>query len=149
MSDTARLLLTVAVLSACATAMFAWRVGRLDPAEPERLIGELRLAQWAALLLAASAGVTMGLAVANDVVPFGTLEVTFGVAFLLAATLIFTREPRDGLLLAAASFIAHALVDIAHRPGLLSPDLVPRWYAVGSAIFDVAVAAVCYWARRR
>ena len=149
MSDTARLILTVAVLSASATAMFAWRVSRLDPSEPDRLVGELRLAQWAALLLATGAGSWVGLAVANDAVPVGTIEVTFGVVFVLLAALILTREPRDGLLFAAAAFVAHALIDIAHRPGLLSPDLVPRWYAVGCAIFDVFIAAVCYWTRRR
>ena len=149
MSDTSRLILIVSILSASATAIFAWRVSRLDPSESERLIGELRLAQWAAILMAASAGVPLGLAIANDAVPFGTIEVTFGVIFTLIAGAILTREPRDGLLLAAAAFIAHALIDIAHRPGVLSPDLVPRTYAIGDAIFDVVIAAVCYWARRR
>lgn len=149
MSDTSRLILTVAVLSAGATGMFGWRVSRLDPSEPERLIGELRLAQWAAMLLAATAGVSIGLAIANTAVPFGTIEVTAGVVFVLLAGVILTREPRDGLVFAAIAFVAHALIDIAHRPGLLSPDLVPQSFAVGDAIFDVFIAAVCYWARRR
>ena len=129
--------------------MFGWRVSRLDPAEPERLVGELRLAQWAALLLALTAGSSIGLAVAAEHIPSGTIEVTLGVGFALVASLILTREPRDALLLAAAGFVAHALVDIAHRPGLLSPALIPRWYAVACAIFDVVVGAVCYWVRRR
>jgi hypothetical protein len=40
-------------------------------------------------------------------------------------------------------------VDIAHRPGWLSPDLAPRWYIVGCASFNVYLAALCYLARRR
>jgi len=148
-SDTARLLLTVAALAASATAMFGWRLSRLDPSEPDRVVGELRLAQWAALLLAITAGASIGFAVAGEQVPSGTIEVTLGVGFALVAALVLTREPRDGLLLSAAAFVAHALVDIAHRPGMLSPDLIPRWFAVGCAIFDVFVGAVCYWVRRR
>jgi hypothetical protein len=129
--------------------MFGWRISRLDPSEPDRLVGELRLTQWAALLLAITAGASVGCAIAGEQVPSGTIEVTLGVGFAFLAALILTREPRDGLLLAAAAFVAHALVDIAHRPGLLSPDLMPRWFAVGDAILNVFVGAVCYWVRRR
>jgi len=148
-SDTARVLMTAAVLVASATGFFAWRLGQLDPSGPQRLVGCLRLAQWAALLLAASGAVSLGLAVAQEGMPSGTIEVTLGFAFVLVGGLVLTREPREALLLAAAGFLAHALVDIAHRPGLLEPGLTPRWYAVGSAVFDLYLAAACYWARRR
>ncbi len=149
MSDTGRLLLTVAVLSASLAGSFAWNVGRLDPAGPERLVGQLRLAQTAALLLAASGAISIGLAVANAGVPTGTVDVTFSVALVIVAAAALWREPRHALLLLAGGFVAHALVDIAHRPGLLSPALMPRGYAMGSAIYDVGLAAICYWGRRR
>ena len=38
----------------------------------------------------------------------------------------------------------HAIVDVAHRPGLLPEGLAPRWYAIGCAVFDVYIGALCY-----
>ena len=149
MSDTARLLLTASVLSGTAFGAFAWTLTRLDASGPERLVGELRLAQWAALLLAAMGAVSIGIAVANEAVPFAPLDVTAGAAMILVAALVLRRDPRQGLLIAAGGFVLHALVDIAHRPGVIWPDIAPRWYAIGCAVYDVYLAAVCYAARRR
>jgi hypothetical protein len=42
------------------------------------------------------------------------------------------------------AFAAHALIDILHRPGMLSPDLAPRWFVVGCAVHDVVMGALCY-----
>jgi hypothetical protein len=148
-SDTARVLLTASVLTVSGFGLYAWRLTRLDATGPERLVGELRLAQLAALLLAASGAVSVGLAIANESAPFGPVDVTLGIAFILLAAFVLRREPRDGLLLVAGGFGVHALADIAHRPGLLWPILAPEWYAVGCAVFDVYIAAICYWARRR
>ena len=55
----------------------------------------------------------------------------------------------DGIIVVAGGFVVHALVDIAHRPGWLSSDLAPRWYTVGCAVYNVGLAGICYWARRR
>jgi hypothetical protein len=147
-SDTARVLLTAAVLTATALAVYLWRLTRLDPTQPERLIGELRLAQWAAIALATVAAVSIGLAIAHETAPFGTIEITAGLALVVVAALVLLREPRDALLLAASGFLVHAMLNIAHRPGALNP-IAPPWYVVGCAIYDLFFAAVCYWARRR
>ncbi|MFI5178905.1 MAG: hypothetical protein ACHQO8_10095, partial [Vicinamibacterales bacterium] len=89
------------------------------------------------------------LGVALPTIPGGHLDAAIGVGFMLVAGLILLRDPREGLAIAAAAFVLHALVDIAHRPGWLSPDLAPRWYVVGCASNNVLIAALCYWARRR
>jgi hypothetical protein len=149
MTDTGRVLLTAVVLSASAFGVLSWRVSRIDATQPERLVGELRVAQWAAMLLAATAGIPIGLAVALPTMPGGHLDATLAVAFLLLAGVVLFRDPREGLLLASIGFVLHALVDIAHRPGWLSPDLAPRWYVVGCASFNVYLAALCFLARRR
>lgn len=149
MTDTARVLLTAAILSASALGAFAWRLTRLEASSPERLVGELRLTQIAAVLLALAGGLTTGLAVANESVPTAQLEATLGAVFVVAAGLVLRLETSGGLLAASAAFVLHSLVNVAHRPGLLSPDLGPRWFLVGSATYDVFVAAVCFWARRR
>jgi len=149
MTETARVLLTAAVLSLTAFGAFAWRVARVDPSQPERLIGELRLAQWAAVLLAAAGSTSIGFAAAHITNPLGTIDVTTGVVAVLLAGLVLLREPRTGLLIAALGFLASALVDLAHRPGWLSDDLIPRWYGAGRAAWDLALAALCFFARRR
>jgi len=148
-TDTARVLLTAGVLSLSAIVALAWRTSRTESNSPERLIGELRLSQWVAILLAATGGVPMGLAIAGSAIATAHLDLAIGVAFVGLAGLILQREPRQALLIATGGFLLHAIVDIAHRPGWLSPDLVPRWFIIGCASYDILIAAICYWARRR
>ena len=149
MNDTARVLLTAAILSGLTIVTFAWRITRLDREEPARLIGELRLAQWAAVLLAGVAMIPLGLVLASPDVVRGNIDAAIAVIFLGLSGLLLQRDPRDGLLFVSGAFVLHALVDTLHRPGWLSPDLAPRWFTVGCAIYNVVVAAVCYLARRR
>ena len=150
MTDTARLLFTAAILSASAMTILAWQIARTEKNHPARLIGQLRLAQCAAMLLAATGAIPMGLAIgAPPDVPLAHLDLTLGVVFVVLAGIVLLRDPRQGLLAAAAAFVAHAFIDLAHRPGLLSPEIGPRWFFVGCAVYDVALAAICYWGRRR
>ena len=137
------------LLSASALAVFAFRLTRFESTDPRRVIAELHLAQLSALLLAAIGAVPIGLAVGQENVRAATLDITIGVAFVALAAFVQRREPRDALLMAAAGFVVHALVDIAHRPGWLAPELAPRWYVIGCAVYDVSLAAICFWPRRR
>lgn len=143
------MLLTAAVLSAIALASFAWRVTRIEADDAERLIGELRLMQWAGVMLAGVSGVPIGLALAAHGAPLAHLDIAVAAMFIGLSGLVLQRDPREGLLLACAGFFAHALLDIAHRPGWLSPDLAPRWYTVGCAIHNVFLAGWCFWVRKR
>ena len=149
MTDTARVLLTAAILSAATVSIFAWKITRIDREEPARLIGELRLAQWAAVLLAGVGMVPLGLVIAAPTTVTGNFDAAFGVIFVGLAGLILQRDPHEGLLLVTGAFLLHALLDILHRPGWLSPDLSPRWFTIGCAIYNVVIAVVCYLARRR
>lgn len=143
------MLLTGALLSGAAISMFAWRVTQLDPDEADRLIGELRLAQWMAVVLAGVSGIPIGIALSRLDVPLAHLDAALSVAFIGVAGFVLQRDPREGLLVASLGFIAHALVDIAHRPGWLPPDLSPRWFTAGCAVFNVYLAGWCFWARHR
>jgi hypothetical protein len=142
-------LLTAAVLSAIALASFAWRVTRIEIDDTDRLIGELRLMQWAGVMLAAVSAIPIGLALAVPSAPLAHLDIMLAAMFIGLAGLVLQRDPREGLLLACAGFFAHALIDIAHRPGWLAPDLAPRWYTIGCAIYNVFLAGWCFWVRRR
>jgi hypothetical protein len=53
-------------------------------------------------------------------------------------------DPRQGLTVLALAFAAHAVIDIAHRPGLLPDGIAPRWYLIGCATYDVYIGALCY-----
>ena len=48
------------------------------------------------------------------------------------------------LIVLALAFGAHAVVDILHRPGALPVGVVPQWYLVGCAVYNVALGALCY-----
>jgi hypothetical protein len=148
-TDTARVLLTAAVLSGVTMATFAWRVMRTEASHPDRLVGELRLAQWAAVLLAGIGAIPIGAAVVHTTLSVGGADAAIGVVFVGIAGLVLQRPPREALLLATGGFLLHALVNLAHRPGWLAPDLAPRWWTVGCAIYDVLLAAICYGARHR
>jgi hypothetical protein len=148
-NDSARVLLAAAVLSAGAFGVLGAQVDRLDLGTPQRLIGQMRLAQWAALLLAASCGLSLGFIAANATGPAVGFDATLAVVLMGVALMGMQREPRQALLTLIAAFVAHALVTIAHRPGWLPADAYPRWYAVGAAAYDTVIGAVCAWTWRR
>ena len=110
---------------------------------PDRLVAELRLAQIAALLLALSAGAYVGLAVAHEAQPGVGFDVALAVGFFVVAAATLVRDPRQALTMLALAFAAHAVLDVAHRPGLALPDgMAPRWYSIGCAVYDVYIGAL-------
>lgn len=122
----------------------ALRASSISTSSPQRLIEELRVAQMAALLLTLTAGAYIGFAVLRENEPGVGLEIALAVGFLIVAATSIVRDPRQALTIIALAFAAHALLDVAHRPGLLPEGMAPRWYAVSCAVYDVVVAALCY-----
>lgn len=147
MTETARVLLTAGILSAVALTTFVWRVIRPGRAPHEYLIDQLRLSQVAALLLAGTAAVGIGAAVASAGAQYASIEAAAGLTAVLASLIVLRSEPPAALLLVAFFFLSHALFDWAHRPGLLSAQFVPHWWSMGCAIYDVYLAALCLLAR--
>jgi hypothetical protein len=122
------------------------RTAAIPVIAPERLIAELRLAQIAALVLVMAAGAYVGLSVAHEARPGVGLDIALAVGFFVVAAATLVRDPRQALTILALAFAAHAIIDVAHRPGWLLPDAVaPRWYSIGCAVFDAYVGALCYW----
>jgi hypothetical protein len=148
-TETARALLSTVVLAGSGLAFFAWRLARLEVSEPDRLIGELRFSQWMALVLSVTGGAWLGVAAINSPTGYGALEVTVAVTTILFAGWTLQREPRQSLMLLCGAFLFHALIDVSHRPGWLPQGIAPRWFTVGTAAFDVFMAALCFWVQRR
>jgi hypothetical protein len=144
-SEAARALLVAAIGAALVLMRMAAQAGRMPASSPERLVEEFRLIRLASLVLGVTAGTTIGLAVAHENAPGTAVEIALAVFVAGLAAYAATCEPRQALGLIALGFVAHALMDIGHRPGLLPNDLVPRWYLIGCAIYDSAVAGICYW----
>ena len=144
MSEAAR---TVVIAFGALAAGFTWQAARtaaIPAASTVRLIGVLRLAQLAALLLTLSAGAYIGFAVVRENAPGAGLDITLAVGFLLVAAVTMVRDPRQALTIVALAFAAHAVLDVAHRPGLLPEGLAPRWYSIGCAVYNVYIGALCY-----
>ncbi|HWK10125.1 MAG TPA: hypothetical protein VNR64_08740 [Vicinamibacterales bacterium] len=144
MSEAAR---TVVVAFGSLAAGFTWfsaRTAAIPPSSPQRLVSELRLAQIAALLLTLIAGAYIGLAVVRENDPGVGLDVALAVGFMIAAAWTMMRDPRQALTILALAFAAHAVLDVAHRPGLLPDALAPRWYSIGCAVYDAYIGALCY-----
>jgi hypothetical protein len=138
---------TVLVAFGALAVGFTWqsiRTAAIPAVSPERLVAELRLAQMAALLLTLSAGAYIGFAVVREHELGVGLDIALAVGFLVVAGFTMVRDPRQALTIVALAFAAHALLDVAHRPGLLPDGLAPRWYSVGCAVYDVFMGAVCY-----
>ena len=138
---------TVVVAFGGLAILFTWqsiRTATIPASSPQRLVEELRLAQVAALLLALTAGAYIGFAVVRENEPGVGFDIALAVGFLLVAALTMVRDPRQALTIIALAFAAHAILDVAHRPGLLPDALAPRWYAIGCAVYDVVIGAVCY-----
>ena len=126
---------------------FTWqavRTSSLPSSDPHRLVAELRLAQLGALLLTLAAGAYVGFAVVREHDPGVGLDIALAVGFLALAAWTMTKDPRQALTLLAIGFAGHAVVDVLHRPGVLPEALAPRWYAIGCAVYDVYIGALCY-----
>jgi hypothetical protein len=137
--------LAFAMLGAALTGQ-AVRTTMVPVSSPERLVAELRLAQMAALLLSLSAGAYIGLAVAHEAEPGVGVDIALTVGFFVTAAATLVRDPRQALTILAIAFAAHAILDVAHRPGWLLPDgMAPRWYSIGCAVYDVYIGALCYF----
>lgn len=139
---------TVAVAFIGLAAGFTWhavRTAMIPPSSPDRLVSELRLAQFAALLLSLTAGSYIGFAVAHEAQVGVGFDIAFAVGFLVIAASTLITDPRQGLTVLALAFAAHAMIDVAHRPGLLPEGIAPRWYLIGCATYDVYIGALCYF----
>jgi hypothetical protein len=146
-TETARVLLTAGILSAVALTTFVWRVIRPGRAPHEYLIDQLRLSQVAALLLASTGAVSVGIAVAAANAQGASVETAVGLIAVLASLIVLRSEPPQALVFVALFFVLHSVFDWAHRAGLLSAQFVPRWWSTGCAIYDVYIAALCLLAR--
>lgn len=117
---------------------------RADPASPERLVAELRLAQFGALVLALTAGSYVGFALAQASAPGSGLDIALAIGFLVLAWFAITQAPGLALTLVASGFAVHAGLDLLHGAGVLPSEPIPTWFTTACAIYDVAVAGVCY-----
>lgn len=140
---------TVIIAFAALGAGLTWlsfRTAAIPVSSPDRLISELRLAQLAALLLAMTAGASIGLALAHEAQPGAGIDIALAVGFFVAAAATLVRDPRQALTILALGFAAHAAFDVAHAPGWLLPEgIAPRWYLTGCALYDVFIGALCYF----
>lgn len=124
---------------------FALRTSVIPVSSPDRLVAELRLAQFAALLMTMTAGVYIGFAVVAPAAQPGVgFDVALSVGFFVVAASTLVRDPRQALSILALAYVAHAIVDIAHRPGLLPMGIAPRWYFIGCSAYDLYIGALCY-----
>lgn len=92
-----------------------------------------------------SAGAYVGFAAGHEGQPGVGFDVALAIGFLVVSVWTMVRDPRQALTILALGFAAHAIVDVAHQPGWLPDGIAPRWYAVGSAVYDVYLGALCYF----
>ena len=132
---------------AVAGGVLAWlsiRVTKIHQNSPERLVAELRLAQFSALLLAFVAGAFIGFSATSEANVNTALDAALALGFFAVATIAPTRDPREALTILMLAFAAHALVDIMHRPYGLPVEIAPAWYLIGCAVFNLFVGVLCY-----
>lgn len=149
MTETARALLTLVILSGVALSVFAWRLTRTSPGAPDRLVAQLQFSHWAALVLAIQGAIGMGLAVSSEGAPAAALELALGLLPIVAAVLVLRSEPQQALQLAALALGIHAVLAFAHRPGWLEPDLAPTWFWLGQMTYDLYIATLCSVSSRK
>lgn len=127
-----------------ALAWTAWQACRSDPNSHERLVVELRLSQYSALLLLLVVGVYVGLNVAYENINGTSFDIAIAVGFFVIVSSVITRKPASALTTLSLAWIGHSFVDLAHIINLLPGDIAPAWYPRFGAIYDVCVAAICY-----
>ena len=144
MSEAVRTVAVGAVALGLALGWLAWRAVRTDGDAPDRLVLELRVAQFAAFLLVLVAGIYLGLAIAHDETTGAGLDVALAVGFFVVAGITTTREPSAAIMTLAVAWIAHSLIDLAHVSNVLPGAIAPPWYPTACSIYGVCMAAICY-----
>ena len=144
MTEAARTCLIAFVALAAGFTWQSIKTTVIPVSSPERLVAELRLAQIAALLLSMVGGAYIGFAAGSEAQPGTGADIAIAVCFFLVAATTLVRDPRQALTILALAFAAHAVVDVAHRPGILPDGIAPRWYSIGCAVYDVYIGALCY-----
>ena len=127
-----------------ALGWLAYGAVRREVTSPDRLVLELRLAQFSALLLVLAAGIYVGFAVADEATAGVGLDIALATGFFVVAALATLSEPTRALTVLAVAWGAHGLVDLAHAADMLPNSIAPPWYPTACAIYDVAVAGICY-----
>ena len=127
-----------------ALAWTAWQACQSDPNSHERLVVELRLSQYSALLLLLVVGVYVGLNVAYENINGTSFDIAIAVGFFVIVSSVITWEPASALTTLSLAWVGHSFVDLAHIVNLLPGDIAPAWYPRVCAIYDVCVAAICY-----
>jgi hypothetical protein len=145
MTEASRTILIAALSVAAGLTWHAVRTAAIPLSSPERLIAELRLAQIAAVVLVATASAYLGFASMSEAQPGAGLDIALALGFGIVAAISLMRDPRQALTLLALAFAAHAVLDVAHRPGGLPDAIAPRRYALGCAAWTDYVGAVTYW----
>ncbi len=141
MTDAVLALIVASAALALALIRLSRHAMQEDASSPQRLVAELRLAQFAALVLVLTAGVYIGFALAHAPASGSGLDVALGVGFLVLASVAVTQDPGLALTLLAAAFAGQAVVDLQHaarlvwhrlcdlrrrgRCGMLSADRAP------------------------
>lgn len=137
------------MLASSGFGVYVWRLMRIDPSEPERLIGELRFAHWMALTLAAVGGAWIGLAAGRQTQVLSGIDLTIAIGLVLTAAFTLQRDVRGALTILCVAFLAHAIIDAAHRPDGLASDIAPLWFTLGCAAYNLYLSALCYIVQRR
>jgi len=127
-----------------ALGWLVWRAVRTEADAPDRLVLELRIAQFSALLLVLVAGIYIGLALAHEETTGAGLDVAIAVGFFVVAGITTTREPAAAITVLSVAWVAHSLLDLAHVTNLLPGAIAPDWYPIACSMYDVCVAAICY-----
>jgi len=148
-TETARVLLVATVLASSGFGVYVWRLMQIPTTEPERLIGELRFAHWMALTLAAVGGAWIGLAAGRQSQVLSGVDLTIAIGLVLTAAFTLQRDVRGALTILCVAFLAHAIIDAAHRPDWMAADIAPRWFTLGCAAFSLYLSALCYLVQRR
>ena len=144
LNDADLALMVACVGMALALLRLSLAASRADPSAADRLVAELRLAQFAALILVLTAGVYVGFALAHGASAGSGIDVALAVWFLVLASVAITQEPGHALTILALGFAGHAMLDLLHGAGTLPSNALPNWYSTACAIYDVGIAGVCY-----
>ena len=144
MSEVLRAVATGSAALGLALGWLVWRALRTEGDSPDRLILELRIAQFSALLLVLVAGIYVGLALAHEETTGAGLDVAIAVGFFVVAGIITTREPAVAITALSVAWVAHSLLDLAHVTNLLPGAIAPGWYPIACSVYNVCVAAICY-----
>lgn len=106
--------------------------------------------KFATILLSFISSIYIGFALTDQPSFSAKLDVIVASGFMIGAYMIsLTKNPLMAFKLLMIAFIAHGIFDFFHHVDILLSPIIPSWYPLTCAIYDISIAVIIWYGHKK